>query len=50
MRYSLMLQVVGTITVILVGSAALFAWLQSRPTPDQNTTENSLNQTPIPRN
>lgn len=30
MRYSIMLQVVGMITVILVGTAGLFAWLQNR--------------------
>jgi hypothetical protein len=30
MRYSIMLQVVGIITVILVGTAGLFAWLQNR--------------------
>ncbi len=30
MRYSIMLQVVGIITLILVGTAALFAWLQNR--------------------
>ena len=30
MRYSIMLQVVGIITLILVGTAGLFAWLQNR--------------------
>lgn len=32
MRYSIMLQIVASITMILVGSAALFAWIQNRPT------------------
>ena len=30
MRYSIMLQVVGIITLIFVGTAGLFAWLQNR--------------------
>jgi hypothetical protein len=33
MRYSIMLQVVGIITLILVGTAGLFAWLQNREVP-----------------
>jgi hypothetical protein len=33
MRYSIMLQVVGMITLILVGTAGLFAWLQNREIP-----------------
>lgn len=33
MRYSIMLQLVAGITLILVGSAALFAWIQNRPNP-----------------
>lgn len=37
MRYSLMLQVVSLIAVILVGAAGLFAWLQNRPTASQNS-------------
>jgi hypothetical protein len=37
MRYSIMLQLVGLITVVLVGTAAFFAWLQNRPIPDQVT-------------
>lgn len=41
MRYSIMLQIVGIITLILVGSGALFAWLQSRPTP--TPTEERVN-------
>ncbi len=31
MRYSIMLQVVGAITFILVGAGAFFAWIQARP-------------------
>lgn len=31
MRYSIMLQLVATITFIFLGTAALFAWLQYRP-------------------
>ncbi len=30
MRYSIMLQLVGFIALVLVGSAALFAWIQNR--------------------
>lgn len=39
MRYSIMLQIVAIITVILLGAAGLFAWLQNRPGPSQQTTE-----------
>ena len=35
MRYSIMLQVVGIITLILVGTAGLFAWLQNRDAPSE---------------
>lgn len=42
MRYSIMLQLVGTIALILVSAAALFAWMQARPTP-QKTTEKNVN-------
>ena len=38
MRYNLMLQVVGLITVILVGTAALFAWVQNRPPAETEPT------------
>lgn len=31
MRYSIMLQLVVTTTLILGGAAAFFAWLQNRP-------------------
>ena len=37
MRYSIMLQVVGIITFILVSTAALFAWLQNRDIPQPET-------------
>jgi hypothetical protein len=37
MRYSLMLQLVGLITLVLVGTAAFFAWSQNRPAPNQST-------------
>lgn len=39
MRYSIMLQIVAIITVILLANAALFAWLQNRPGPSPQTTE-----------
>jgi hypothetical protein len=32
MRYSIMLQLVVTTTLVLGGAAAFFAWLQNRPT------------------
>lgn len=35
MRYAIMLQLVAGIAFILVASAALFAWLQYRPGPEQ---------------
>lgn len=35
MRYSIMLQVVGIITLIFVGTAGLFAWLQNREIPSE---------------
>lgn len=35
MRYSIMLQLVGFITLVLVGSAALFAWIQNRTVSGQ---------------
>ena len=31
MRYSIMLQIASAIALILVGTSALFAWVQSRP-------------------
>jgi len=36
MRYSIMLQLVGFLVLLLVGGAALFAWLQSRSAVDQS--------------
>jgi hypothetical protein len=42
MRYSIMLQVVGIITFMLVGAGALFAWLQSRPAPTQTSLEDRI--------
>ncbi|HIK41346.1 hypothetical protein [Thermoleptolyngbya sp. M55_K2018_002] len=46
MRYILMLQLVSIITLNLVMGSALFAWLQSRPTPeapDATSDQQSLN-------
>jgi hypothetical protein len=42
MRYSIMLQVVGIITLILVGTAGLFAWLQNREIPPTELESNLL--------
>ncbi|MGB7377187.1 MAG: hypothetical protein WA959_11575 [Rivularia sp. (in: cyanobacteria)] len=39
MRYSIMLQVVATITLIFLGTAALFAWLQYRPSPQERNVQ-----------
>jgi len=39
MRYSIMLQVVATITFIFLGTAALFAWLQYRPGAEETNTQ-----------
>jgi hypothetical protein len=33
MRYSIMVQLVAGITLILLGAAALFAWIQTRTEP-----------------
>ncbi|MBF2015392.1 MAG: hypothetical protein IGS23_09370 [Rivularia sp. T60_A2020_040] len=38
MRYSIMLQLVATITLIFLGTAGLFAWLQYRPAPEEPIT------------
>ncbi|MEA5570899.1 hypothetical protein [Calothrix sp. UHCC 0171] len=35
MRYSIMLQLVATITLIFLSTAVLFAWLQYRPIPKE---------------
>ncbi|NJL35664.1 MAG: hypothetical protein HC840_21275 [Leptolyngbyaceae cyanobacterium RM2_2_4] len=40
MRYSIMVQLVTGITIVLVSTAALFGWLQNRPTPMQRDFEN----------
>lgn len=39
MRYSIMLQIVVGTTLILVGAAAFFGWLQTRPVQDIQTLE-----------
>lgn len=39
MRYSIMLQLVAAIGVIFLGTAALFAWLQYRPIPEENSKQ-----------
>lgn len=41
MRYSIMLQLVTSMALVLVAIAALFSWLQSRPTPNQSNIEES---------
>lgn len=33
MRYSIMVQLVAGVTLILLGTAALFAWIQTRTEP-----------------
>ncbi len=43
MRYSIMLQIVTGITLILLGGAGLFAWIQNRPNSPQEATYNSTN-------
>jgi len=37
MRYSIMIQLVGLITLVLLTTATLFAWLQNRSAPIPNT-------------
>lgn len=39
MRYSIMLQLVGFLTLILLGTAAFFAWMQNRPPLEQNRSQ-----------
>ncbi|MBW4621459.1 MAG: hypothetical protein KME17_19125 [Cyanosarcina radialis HA8281-LM2] len=36
MRYSIMLQLVSFLTLILLSTAAFFAWMQNRPPSEQN--------------
>ncbi len=43
MRYSIMLQVVGIITLILLGTAGLFAWLQNREVPPSELESKQAN-------
>jgi hypothetical protein len=40
MRYSIMVQLVTGITIVLVSTAALFGWLQHRPASMQRDFEN----------
>ncbi len=42
MRYSIMLQLVATISLVFVGTAALFAWLQCRPIPEEQTKQTNI--------
>lgn len=42
MRYAIMLQIVGIITIILLGAAGLFAWLQQRPTQTPKSAKNPV--------
>ncbi|MEA5595896.1 hypothetical protein [Rivularia sp. UHCC 0363] len=42
-----MLQVVATITFIFIGTAALFAWLQYRPSPEERNLPNTSLYTPV---
>lgn len=37
MRYSIMIQLVAAITLIFLGTAAMFAWLQYRPGLEERT-------------
>jgi flagellar basal body-associated protein FliL len=49
MRYSLMLQIVTVITVTLISSAALFAWMQNRPPETTDSKESKSLDTSIPK-
>ncbi len=42
MRYDLMVQLVATITLIFLGTAAMFAWLQYRPGLEEERTQSVL--------
>ncbi len=42
MRYSIMLQLVAAITLIFLGTAAMFAWLQYRPGLEEKRTQSIL--------
>lgn len=41
MRYSIMLQLTSAITLVLVGSAALFTWIQNRTVPETSEVSNT---------
>lgn len=43
MRYSIMLQLVGIITLMLLSAAALFGWVQTRPTTPPRTAQGDTN-------
>jgi hypothetical protein len=55
MRYTIMLQIVAGTTVILLGAAALFAWLQNRVEPvdvrgeERSTHWGFVNQSDVQR-
>lgn len=42
MRYSIMLQLVGLITLALLGAAAQFAWIQNRSVADPNVNSEHI--------
>jgi hypothetical protein len=44
MRYSIMLQLVLSTTVVLLAAAALFAWLQNRPRAERSEQQPVENQ------
>ncbi|MBD2258785.1 hypothetical protein [Pseudanabaena sp. FACHB-2040] len=39
MRYSIMLQLVTLTTLFLLGAAAVFAWVQNRPTTAESSDD-----------
>lgn len=40
MRYVIMVQIVGVITLLLLGASAMFAWLQNRTVQPSLESEN----------
>ncbi|WP_179228399.1 hypothetical protein [Leptolyngbya ohadii] len=44
MRYSIMLQIVAGTTVVLVGAAALFAWIQNRSTEVRSQSDSTRSE------
>lgn len=42
MRYGIMLQLVSFIFLVLIGTAALFAWIQNRTVSEQSKEDYSL--------